>query len=262
MYRLEKDFYFRVKDKIKGVWGKIFVVYIISAFIIGMVQSRSSIVDVFSYISNPSLLSDAEVEAVGSFSFMALVVAIVTSTIALSLHMETYRYLKTDKFEISGIFKNINEYGLKILLAGTIKGILSYFLPMIPLGGIVWIIVDYGFAYVAYLMLELPEKDIFSYFRDSWRLTEGKKFDSFKIGIHYYLFVFVAFFFMVVSVLIAVVGSNLGNGGIQGIGLILAIVLMIIVIIGLIVRTPYVVIANALYFEEHIEHEQIYLYDL
>ncbi len=67
---------------------------------------------------------------------------------------------------------------------------------------------------------------------------------------------------MVVSALIAVFGFNLGNGGIQGIGLILAIILMIIVIIGLIIRTPYVVLANALYFEEHIEHEQIYLYDL
>lgn len=264
MYKLDDSFYLRVKEKMQGVWGKIFLVQIIISIIVGMVESSGSIGETILSLSNIDTFVQTGVTIESKvFSLPAALVTIVTSILTVALYMETYKYIKTNKFELVGIFNHIAENPVKVIVVGAIKGLVQVVLGLIPFtGAFISIIIDFGFTYVGYLLLERPDKDYLEYFKDSWKLTTGKKIDLFKIVLHYFLISLIGLGLMLLGVITLLFSVGMDSGAFQSISILIIIVGAIIAIVIAIRNAPYVHLANALYFDEHMQYEGVDLKSL
>ena len=266
MYTLNPSFYVRVKEKIKGNWGVIFlasaIISMISTTLVfsGSIGEFATVFGDLQTYGSQYILQSSKIGRSSNF-FGQIFPILIASILQLSLNIELISFLKTGKFQIVNLFRHIQENPKVVVICGAIMGLIQLVLSSIPaVGPFAYFVVSFMFIYVGFIVALKKDMEIQDYFKESINLTKGYKMQLFKVFLHYYLFVILFSISLLISVVLMTIGVT---GGEIIILIVIGVILFFASAIGMLVisvrNTPLYLLANAMFFEEQLQHEGIEL---
>ncbi len=268
---LNKDeFYQRVNDIVKGNWGKLFLaLIIISAItqaILAFTANQVNITPVIEYVTyvsqnnleiDPQYFSTIIRESLfkgSSFNFIVIASAIVSELLMVGYHIRVLGLIEVGEFNIFDMFKVIERNFVKYLIVSFFYAAIIYALNFIPvIGSIIVIIAGYGFAYYPYLLKDNPELDYIDYFKSSWELTNGHKFQLFKIDLYYAIRIVIP---CLTGLLLMIILLIFRLNSLVFLGILALFIGFVWSLVLVIKYGPYINVAKALYYANQIDNMQ------
>lgn len=264
MFRKDSNFYLRVDKQMEGHWRTLFFWILVINIVSISINTHSDVIRTVNYLNDLIFTGFNQQKLIdylmvkNSFNLISSIIGLITSILTLVLNMEILDFVRTGRFEIENIVKYIKNNPLQVLGVSVILYVLPIITGYIPIvGSLIYYVLYYGFSYVSCLVLITPKNTPITLFKNSWKLTDGNKIELVNKVIHYYGIVWVGYILAGFGLLIVILGSitDFTLNNICKFGLVTMLFGIIWAVYFRIKNTPYLYLASAMYFKEHMNYK-------